>query len=234
MSLLEKIIVPFKDLGFLLFPELCEGCKQPLLSSEDVICLNCETQLSKTNYHHIPNNETAVRLQGRIPFQHATSFAYFTKEGLLQHLLHGLKYKDKKQNGYFLGKELGNAIKNLNWGIDAIVPVPLHSKKELQRGYNQSAIIAEGISEILNIPVITNCLIRTKHTESQTDKTREERIENVHEAFKLIHSESVINKHILLIDDVLTTGATIESCALSLMKETEIRISIATCGIAVD
>lgn len=234
MSLIHKILNPFHGLGFLLFPRLCEGCRKPLVTSEEVICIGCETHLSYTHYHHIPDNETALRLSGRIHFQHATSLAYFINKGLLQHLIHGLKYNGKTQNGIYLGKELGTAIKNNNWNIDAIIPVPLHKKKELSRGYNQSMVIGKGISEILEVPVLNNVLVRTRYTESQTDKTREERIQNVSDAFKVIKPQEILGRHILLIDDVLTTGATLEACATSLLSLQNVTISIATCGIAVD
>ena len=223
-----------KGIVHLFFPNLCDGCRSPLLNSEEVICLNCETHLSRTNFHHIHSNETALRLSGRIPFEHATSLAYFTSDGLLQHLIHGLKYADKKKNGIFLGKEIGNAIHKLNWDIDTIVPVPLHKRKQAKRGYNQSEIIANGISEILKIQVISNALIRTRNTETQTDKTREQRIENVKDAFELKRPELVKGKHLLIVDDVLTTGATLESCALALLTINGVKVSIASAGLAID
>jgi ComF family protein len=221
-----------KGLGHLFYPNLCEGCRTPLLQAEAIVCLSCEAELALTNYHHIPGNETAVRLYGRIPFVHATSLAWFTAEGLLQHLIHGLKYKGRTQTGLYLGRELGKAIKECGWNIDTVVPVPLHKKKEASRGYNQTLLIAEGIGEILNIPVLSGAIIRTRNTETQTDKNREERIENVARAFAATHADLLRGKHILLIDDVLTTGATLESCALEVLKVDNVNISIATIGIA--
>jgi ComF family protein len=190
-------------------------------------------ELPETNYHHIADNETALRFAGRIPFVHATTLAYFTNDGLLQHLLHGLKYQGKKENGYYLGKQLGGQLKETDWAtsIDAIIPVPLHRAKEAKRGYNQSLHIAKGIGEQLQISVINNVLLRVKDTESQTHKSRAERAENMRDTFELREKGHVTNKHILLCDDVLTTGATLEACALALLKEEGIRISIATIGI---
>ena len=219
----------------LFYPRLCYGCSKPLLAEEDILCLNCNVyNLPRTAYHHIADNETAMRFAGRIPAQKATSFAYFTSDGLLQHLLHELKYNDKKEVGLFLGRQLGYDLQQLGWaaGITHIVPVPLHAKKEAARGFNQSAIIAEGLGEVLNIPVADNILRRVRHTESQTQKTREERITNMQDAFALTGSAIQNDAHILLVDDVLTTGATLESCALALLKKPGIKISIATIGLA--
>ena len=219
----------------LFYPRLCYGCSKPLLAEEDILCLNCNVyNLPRTAYHHIADNETAMRFAGRIPVQKATSFAYFTSEGLLQHLLHQLKYNDKKEVGLFLGRQLGYDLQQINWaeGITHIVPVPLHVKKEAARGFNQSAIIADGLSEVLNIPVATGIIRRTRHTESQTQKTREERIMNMQDAFELKGPLPADNAHILLVDDVLTTGATLEACALTLLQKPGIKISIATVGLA--
>jgi ComF family protein len=229
MQLVKELAQGFSHL---LFPKLCEGCNSPLMKGEDVLCLQCESLLPFTHYHHLPENETVLRLSGRVPFRHATSLAYFTQQSLLQHLIHGLKYKDRRQNGIFLGKELGKAIAPLHWGIDAVVAVPLHRKKEAKRGYNQSSFIAEGIAAVLNIPVLENVIVRSRFTESQTDKTREQRIENVSKAFEIRKPDVIKGKHLLLTDDVLTTGATLESCALSLLSVPQVSVSIATIGIA--
>jgi ComF family protein len=175
-----------------------------------------------------------MRFAGRVPVERATSFAYFTHEGLLQHLLHGLKYDGKKDIGLYLGRQLGYDLQQLGWekGIDAIVPVPLHAEKLSARGYNQAALIAEGMGKVLGIPVLENVLVRVKNTESQTKKTREERIENMQAAFEPVNAEKINGKHLLLTDDVLTTGATLEACSQALLQGNNVRISIATIGIA--
>ncbi|RYD59519.1 MAG: ComF family protein [Sphingobacteriales bacterium] len=225
-----------EGLTHLLFPRLCAGCNKPLLPEEDILCLNCNVYyLPRTAYHHLPENETILRFAGRFPFEKATSLAYFTGEGLLQHLLHELKYNDRKEIGTFLGLQLAYDLKQTGWAnsIDAIIPVPLHPDKEKLRGYNQSIIIAEGMSDVLAVPTLPNALERIRNTESQTQKSREERIANVQEAFAVKDAEKIKGKHLLLIDDVLTTGATLESCALALLNAPGVRISIATVGIAV-
>lgn len=219
----------------LFYPRLCEGCGKSLVGAEQVLCITCVPQLPVTSYHHVPDNDTVLRIAGRFPFVHATSFAYFSGEGLLQHLLHGLKYKDKKDTGIYLGKLFGYELQNTDWikSVDAIVPIPLHAKKYAARGYNQSAYIAEGISDVLGKPVWDQALTRMRHTESQTNKTRTERIENMQDAFAIKDATLLTGKHLLLIDDVLTTGATIEAAALALLEAVDTKVSIATIGIAV-
>ena len=206
-----------------------------MLSGEQVLCIGCGMALPETGYHHIADNETALRFAGRIPFRYATSFAYFNNEGLLQHLLHGLKYQDKEDIGLFLGRRFGTALANTGWlkEIDLIIPVPLHPAKKAKRGYNQSMLIAKGMGAILNKPVSDDILVRTRDTESQTHKTRTERVNNMADAFRLAEKGILAGKHILICDDVLTTGATIEACALALLAEENIKISIGTIGIAV-
>lgn len=224
-----------RGLVHLFYPRLCEGCSKPLLEMEDVLCAGCGMELPETGYHHVADNETALRFAGRVPFTHATTLAYFTADGLLQHLLHGLKYRGKKEIGLYLGRRLGEELRDAGWAEvpDMIIPVPLHKAKEAMRGYNQSVLIAEGISQKLHIPVCIDILQRVKNTESQTHKTRAERAENMLDTFRVGKKGMLTNKHILLCDDVLTTGATLEACARMLLGEKGIKISIATVGIAV-
>lgn len=221
-------------LTHLFYPRLCEGCNKPLLQEEEILCLNCNIyNLPRTAYHHIHENMTFMRFAGRVNIQKATSFAYFTENGLLQHLLHGLKYQGKEEIGRYLGKQLGHDLKQTKWAedIDLIIPVPLHPDKEAKRGFNQANVIVEGLSEVLNIPVETGLLVRTRFTESQTKKTREERLENMKGVFALSNTEKLSGKHILLLDDVLTTGATLEACVLTLLAAKDVHISIATIGV---
>lgn len=235
MTLSDNIKELAHGLSHLVYPRLCEGCSKPLLAEEEVLCLNCNVfNVPRTAYHHIADNETAMRFAGRVSIVKATSFAYFTTGGLLQHLLHQLKYKERKEIGIFLGKQLGYDLLQLNWhqGINFIVPVPLHPDKEAARGYNQTGLIAEGMGDILGIPVVSDLLYRTRNTESQTQKSREERITNMEGAFGLKNEGTYAGSHILLIDDVLTTGATLEACAHTLLAIPGSKLSIATIGVA--
>jgi ComF family protein len=219
----------------LFYPRLCTSCSKPLLPEEEILCLNCNIYLlPRTAYHHIPENETAMRLAGRIPFVKATSFVYFIAEGLVQHLLHELKYNNKEEIGLYLGKQFGYDLQQVNWAseIDMILPVPLFADKEKSRGFNQSTIIADGMAEVLDIPVNTTILKRIKNTETQTQKTREERLLNVKDAFIAANTDLLEGKHVLILDDVLTTGATIEACVQALLHIPDIRVSIATLAIA--
>ena len=229
------MLAPFtQGLSHLFYPTLCEGCSKPLVGTEQILCMGCEAQLPETGFHLLESNEAAQRLAGRIPFIHATSYAHFTDDGLLQHLLHGLKYGNKKEIGLYLGRLFGRQLSEATWvnDIDIIVPVPLHHKKEASRGYNQSLLIANGMASMFNKPVGSDILLRLRETESQTKKSRTERVSNMEGAFKVNGKYDIKHKHILLCDDVLTTGATLEACALSLLAEESIKISVATIGIA--
>jgi len=230
----------FKQLTYsisqLIYPRLCEGCKRPLLVAESTLCMHCLPELPRTGYHSIKDNESAMRFAGRIPYVHATSLAYFTDDGLLQHLLHGLKYHNKKESGVFLGKQLAYELLQTDWikNIDLIIPVPLHPKKERERGYNQSKLIADGMAYVLNIPVIDTVLQRFRYTESQTKKSRQERVANMKDAFTISDPNILINKHVMIIDDILTTGATLEACTNAILDISCVEVSIATIGIAID
>ena len=233
--ILDSFVKPLQGFGALFYPRLCEGCSKPLLAAERVLCISCAMELPETGFSQIDGNEAELRFAGRVPFVHATSLAYFTGDGLVQHLLHGLKYKNRKEIGTFLGRRLGESLRASEWAasVDLIIPVPLHKAKKAKRGYNQSLLIAEGIGEILKVPTADDQLIRVRDTETQTHKSRADRVKNMEEAFRVKHKGSLSGKHILLCDDVLTTGATLEACALALLREENIKISFATIGIAV-
>jgi len=238
-STLQKILKPLQLLyqGFLhlCFPNLCVGCQRVLLQSEFVLCLHCTLALPETGYHLLANQPAAQRFMGRIPYSHVTAYAHFVPDGLLQHLLHQLKYKNRQDVGVFLGQQLGLNLLETTWiqDVDALVPVPLHPKKEALRGYNQSLLIAQGIHQITQIPIHTSLLLRQRNTPSQTNKTRIERVNNMSQAFICPEGSLHNTQHILIIDDMLTTGATIEACALAILAEKRIKISIATIGIAI-
>jgi len=216
----------------LFFPDLCEGCNRSLVADESVLCLHCKQLLPRTGYHHIPENESAMRLAGRVPYRYGTSFAYFTEKGLLQHLLHGLKYRGKRKTAVFLGTEFAAELHTISWisTVDLIIPIPLHAKKERARGFNQSFVTAAAMGKYLQIPVAEKGLLRVRHTESQTQKTRLERLENLSGAFQ--PNTEIKGKHVLLVDDVLTSGATLEAAAVTVLEAGASGVSFATIAVA--
>ncbi len=233
-SVLSSVRHTLQSALHLLLPRLCAGCHSPLLSGETLLCLACDLELPRTGFHTDEGNSAAARLAGRFPFVRATAYLYFAEESLTQHLVHALKYKRRAGVGVALGAAFGDELRDCNWadGIDLIVPVPLHPKKEAARGFNQSALVAEGLSNALHIPHEARALRRIRRTESQTRKTRAERIENVVGAFAVRRPQKLEGKHLLVVDDVLTTGATIEACVQAVLKVPGTRVSVATIAIA--
>ncbi|MFT3682991.1 MAG: ComF family protein [Ferruginibacter sp.] len=197
----------------LLYPHTCTGCGSDLLSKENMLCARCVASLPHTNYALHTGNPVEKTFWGRIPLAAASSQFFFAKESLVQHLIHQLKYKGNTDIGNYLGLIMGQTL--LNSGrfttIDALVPLPLYPDKERKRGYNQAAIICKGMSEVMNIPIISNNLLRKRFTETQTKKHRMERWENVEGSFVVKNEAALKGKHILLVDDVVTTGATLEA-----------------------
>ena len=223
-----------KSLINLLFPRTCAACGNLLLEGEDTVCTTCRFLLPKTGYENNPNNPLAQMFYGQMPFNAVMAEFFFSKTGKVQHLIHGLKYHHCRENGIFLGQEIGKSLlKAADYQrIDLIIPIPLHPKKEKIRGYNQSHVIAEGISEIMNIPIAEKCLVRSVFTATQTKKSRDERYENVKDIFELKNHEILKGKHVLLVDDVLTTGATLMSAGKALFQVERIKISVATVACA--
>ncbi|MBO9573707.1 MAG: ComF family protein [Chitinophagaceae bacterium] len=214
----------------LLYPQLCLGCGSGRISGKQIICLDCADALPVTDFHLYRNNPAAKVFVGRIPVEHVSAHAYFNKHSVMQNLLHQLKYKGKKEIGLYFGRRMGEALKGCDKynEIDALVPLPLFYKRERKRGYNQAAVLCEGISEIMNVPVFKNILVRKENTATQTHKSREERWQNIEGKFELVNEEAVSGKHVLLVDDVLTTGATLEACGRELLKAGNLKLSIAT------
>ena len=218
----------------LFYPRVCAACGEALLKDEKTVCLKCRYLLPKTGYELNPDNPLAQTFYGRVRFHAVTSAFFFAKSGKVQHLIHELKYKGNKDAGIFLGQQLGETIKNapLFQDIDYLIPVPLHPKREKQRGYNQSLMIAQGIHEVTGIAIGDKYLIRAVNTATQTKKSAEERYQNVKDIFEVRFADELNGKHVLLIDDVLTTGATLESCAHQLENIPGITISAATAACA--
>lgn len=217
-------------LVYLFYPQLCLACGQPLMKGEEYACTKCMYHVRRTDYHMDKENPVAQLFYGRVDLVFASSYFGFDKGGIFQKLMHQLKYKDQEGVGEMLGKHMGMGLKNSPHlpPVDAIIPVPLHKKKMRLRGYNQSEHIAIGISSVLKSPVDVTTLKRKSYAGSQTKLSREERWANVADNFAVDNVEELKGKHVLLVDDVLTTGATIESCYVALQAIEGIQISVAT------
>ncbi|WP_231458866.1 MULTISPECIES: ComF family protein [unclassified Pedobacter] len=222
------------DLIGLLFPNLCNACGTSLFQNEHLICTRCFYDLPYTDYHIHDENRVAKQLWGRLPIHAAMAMLYFRKGAKVQNLIHSLKYNNKTEIGVLLGGILGERLSSspLYQNIDLIIPVPLHRKKLRIRGYNQSSFIAEGVAEKMNIPLDEKILVRNTSTESQTKKSRYNRYENMKDVFGIAYQELIKGKHILLIDDVITTGATLEACANTLLENGAEKVSIAALAFA--
>jgi len=217
----------------LLFPHVCTGCGSDILNEESVLCMRCMDAMPETNFEIHPNNPVEKTFWGRLPLAAATAQFYFTKESLMQHLMHQFKYKRNKELGLQLGRIMGEQIKRSGrFEADALIPLPLFPAKEKRRGYNQATVLCEGMAETMNIPVLDKVIIRPQHTETQTKKGRIERWRNMEGKFILSDPEAIRNKHLLLVDDVVTTGATLEACGHELLQPEGIRLSVATLCVA--
>ena len=213
----------------IIFPHICSGCGSDLLSVESNLCLRCVDALPETDFEKHENNPVEKIFWGRLPLESASASYYFTKESLVQHLMHQFKYKSNKELGLQLGRMMGyQLLYSERFKVDAIVPLPLFPGKEKRRGYNQSVLLCEGIAELLKVPVLTDVIIRPEHTETQTKKGRIERWRNMEGKFLLTNREKVAGKHLLLVDDVVTTGATLEACGTELLKVDKVKLSITT------
>ncbi|SOD20354.1 ComF family protein [Pedobacter xixiisoli] len=223
-----------EDLINLLFPELCNGCGKLLYHGEKDICTKCLYDLPFTDFHLYEDNLVAKQLWGRLPVNAAMAMLYFKKGTKVQNLIHGLKYAGKTDIGITLGKLLANKLSKSDAyaDIDIVIPVPLHQKKLRLRGYNQSEYIAKGLAEELEISVSTKHLLRNKSTESQTKKARYTRYENMQDVFNVKNAYDLLDKHILLVDDVITTGATLEACGNVLLNHGIKKLSIAAIAFA--
>ncbi len=224
----------YTDLLDFVFPALCISCENRLVTQEKFMCMDCWLDLPVTNFHLYEGNRVEQLFWGRIKIEHATAFFAFKKGSNYQHLIHYIKYKGLKELGFETGQRFGFALMESAGfnSVDLIIPVPLHPKKQKARGYNQSEWIASGISESMKKPVSVNNLQRNLHTSTQTRKNRYERWENVENIFEVLRPSEFANKHILLVDDVLTTGSTLESCAIPLLQIEGVKVSIATLAFA--
>jgi len=212
-----------------LFPRICNVCKEPLLKGQEVMCEECVHSISLASFHKSGSEMLKNKFYGRFLVQNATALINFQKRGISQELLHNLKYRGKKEISSFFGKWLGAELSEIPayQKIDLVIPVPLHKQKLKKRGYNQVEDFGKEIAAALNIPYKDDILIKVSKTGSQVFKTRMLRFE-AEEVFTVQKLEQINNKHVLLVDDIITTGATLEKCALQLLKAENVTISIAT------
>ncbi len=206
------------DFTGLFFPEYCLGCSSGLVKGEEILCTRCILDLPHTGYQFNNDNPVKEKFIGRLPLKYATAFLKFRKTGIVQRLLHQLKYNNHPEVGSRLGKFFGKEMNNMELGneFDVIIPMPLYRSREMKRGYNQSTMFAEGLTDSLGIPYNDNAVVRKINTSTQTRKNKTERWENVKKAFSVKDLAAIKNKRILLVDDIITTGASIEACGQEL------------------
>lgn len=223
----------FRSIIDLFFPKLCYACYVHLQDSECYVCTSCRHNLPVTNYHLNANQAVAKVFYGRAKVEQATALLRFEKKSIVQQLIHNLKYRGYEEIGVFLGQWLGNELKELPTyqEIDIVIPVPLHKKKYKKRGYNQVAKFGQEIAKALQADYNDTSLIKITNTTSQVTKKRFARWQSNYELFTLENAASIENKHILIVDDIITTGATLESCIQVLNKAKNVKISIATMAI---
>ena len=226
MNPLKNILT---DVMHLFYPHICTGCGSDLINKKSLLCLNCINELPHTNFALHENNPIEKIFTGRIKIKAAHSEFYFSKGHLIQHLIHQLKYKNNKEIGYYLGEIMGNSLLKSNRfsNIDYLIPLPLFADKEFKRGYNQAEIICQGMHLSTQIPVMLNNVVRKRPTETQTRKHRAERWENVDGSFTIKNPASLKGKNVLLVDDVITTGATLEACGQVILQVPETRLNFA-------
>jgi ComF family protein len=227
-------MIYLNDFVSLVFPRICAGCGNSLWKNEAVLCRLCAYHLPKTGFHQDPDNPVARLFWGRAGIDAAAAYLYFNKGSKVQRMVHQLKYRGRKDIGIWLGEQYGRELQREGAfpGAALIVPVPLHRKKYMQRGYNQSEQFAIGLSSSLGIPVNRHLLVRTKTSSTQTRKSRYARYRNVKELFAVVSPQAWSHLHLLLVDDVVTTGATLEACVIALKEIPGVRISIACIATA--
>lgn len=231
---MNKIKQLLKNFISIFYPRSCVACGNALLQNESHFCLSCLMHLPETNYHIMENSPLDYIFMGRVPVEKVASMLFYKKGNKVQHILHALKYKGDKEVGRFLGEMYGRQLLKSPYyqSVDCIVPIPLHPKKLRMRGYNQSEWVAMGLARGMNIPYYTDVLFRSEFTETQTKKSRFSRWENVKGVFATADTEKITGKHVLICDDVLTTGATMEAAITQLKKIEGVRVSVATLACA--
>lgn len=223
------------DILSILFPRICYACGNHLVRGEYLICTECHVLIPRTNYHLEADNPVSRLFWGRCRIEAAAAFSYYNKDSRIRKLIHNLKYRGIREIGVEIGKIYGESLAGSGFleGIDLIIPVPLHPSKERARGFNQSLEICKGFSQATGIPVDATILLRTKTSETQTKRSRFERWVNVEGIFGVSNLDSINGKHLLIIDDVITTGSTLEACANELLSGEGVRLSVAAIAVAV-
>lgn len=232
-ALIDKITIVFQDFVSLFYPNYCFACDDSLVNGEEIICTRCLLEMPKTDFHIYPENEFYRKLYGRIRVEHVMALFKFSKNSRVQQLLHTLKYGNRPEIGVKLGNYYGSILKNDYANkFDLVIPVPLHKSRQRQRGYNQSAEFGRGLAETLSIVFDSEVLERITVTETQTKKTKLLRWKNVKHVFNVRNSDCLIGKRVLLVDDVITTGATLEACAEKILEHRVQALSIACIAAA--
>lgn len=217
-----------EDALHLLYPRICMACFENTSEKPNVFCVKCIMDIQYTNHFEDQNNTFFQHFRGRVDLVYGAALIYFSEGSVVQKMMHNFKYESKKEIGTVLGRIAGEKIEDSIFfkNLDIIVPVPLHYKKQLRRGYNQSAVFGQAISEKTGIPIVIDNLVKVKETDSQTSKNRTERQINIRDSFNIQNERKFANKHVLIVDDVVTTGATIEACSGILLKIGASKISV--------
>jgi ComF family protein len=217
------------DFIHLFFPHLCTGCGSDILNLDHQLCLHCIADLPYTNFFEHPGNPVERKFYGRLHLANAASGYFLSKNSMMEALIYELKYKGNKAIGYYMGERLGSLLTNSRYNdVDLLVPLPLNPKRQRKRGYNQSEILCRGITAVWSRPIIDNAVIRKVNTETQTHRGRINRWENMDGVFAVVEPAVLENKHVLLVDDVVTTGASLEACGSEILKVSGTTLSIAT------
>ena len=220
----------YESIIHLFYPNICFGCQNEIIEGDEMLCISCFQSLPYTSFETIENNPVSTLFWGRCKIINAFSTFYFIEQTPLQKIIHQIKYKNEENLGIYMGQLMGYKIEAIkrNIAVDLCIPMPLHPTKERERGYNQSALLTKGIEQATGIPTRLNTLIRKTHTSSQTKKTRIERWMNVENIFDINGPNEIKGKHILLVDDVITTGASIEACINVLLAHQAAGVSVAS------
>ena len=234
LKIKNEITFAFDQLLNLFYPNLCILCDYRTHSSKEIFCLECQYHVHPTGMYGLKKNEFTEHFKGRVELVNGAALYYYIKGGRLQKAMELLKYKNRPDIGLSLGRFFGSLLIDLPTysDIDLILPVPLHPKRKVQRGYNQSFLIASGIAESLNLQIREDILTRKIETYTQTEKNRMERSANMQKVFDLVKPDVIKDRHVLLIDDILTTGATLEACANVIQKAGNVKLSMLTIAMA--